>query len=87
MTTKQTKSFSVGDKVRLTAKFLRSTGQYTGDEARRVWTITGHSGPFVVVDQPLPADMLANLYTTDELSADPSLAFRRFAPANLQACR
>lgn len=87
MATKQTKSFSVGDKVRLTAKFLRSTGQYTGDEARRVWTITGHSGSFVVVDQALPAHLLSSFYTADELAADPSLAFRRFAPANLQICK
>ena len=76
--------FSVGDKVRLTAKYLRSTGQYTGREPR--WTITGFSGGWAIVDEPLCAAAL-EMFTAAELAEDPTLRFRRVATGNLEHVR
>jgi hypothetical protein len=49
----------VGSRVRLTGKFLRSTGQYTGQEGLSRWTVMAHPGckmcergQFVAVDEP-----------------------------------
>lgn len=67
-------AFQVGDKVRLTGKFLRSTGQYTSDEARKVWTITGIDGSFVVTDEERSE---LSYWTAEELETDPTLRFRR----------
>lgn len=81
------KSFKVGDKVRLTGKFLRSTGQFTGDEARRVWEVLAvdpgkyGSPDFITVNQPR-ADL--SYWTAEELEADPMLKWRRIAAGNLQ---
>lgn len=82
MATKQ--AFQVGDRVQLTGKFLRSTGQYTGREPASVWTITGlcNDGRWAITDQP--AEHPAGYYSDAELAADPTLAFRRIAVANLQ---
>lgn len=82
-TKKAFRQFAVGDRVKLTGKFLASTGQRTGSEGRRVWTITGFSngGAWAIVDQPLSC--AADFYTAEELAADPTLAFRRIAVANL----
>lgn len=76
------KTFSIGDKVRLTAKHLRSTCQYTGRAPFSVWTVTGHSGPWVITDEP--AGHPAGYYSAEELAADPTLAFRRIHPGNLE---
>ncbi len=72
----------VGDRVRMTAKFLRSTGQYTGDEAHRTWNVTGltNGDRWAIVDQPCGL----HCFTEAELEADPALAFRRIAVENLQ---
>lgn len=78
-----TKQIKAGDRVRLTSKFLRSTGQYTGDEARRTWTVLGFSRSFAIVDQLLSDS--AQWFTADELAADPSLKWRRINVGNLQA--
>jgi hypothetical protein len=82
MTTKKT--FAVGDRVQLTGKFLRSTGQYTGREGSSVWTITGlcNGDRWAITDQP--AEHPAGYYSDAELTEDPTLAFRRIAVANLQ---
>lgn len=77
------KPFAIGDKVRLTSKFLRNTGQYTGREPASVWTVTGYSGPWLVTDEPTDT----SLYTAAELAADSSLAFRRIHPTNVQLVR
>lgn len=73
---------SVGDRVQLTGKFLRNTGQYTGREPASVWTITGFSNGdrWAIVDEPTDT----SIYTADELASDPTLAFRRIAVGNLQ---
>lgn len=42
----------VGSVVALTAKFLRSTGQYTSPDARKRWTVTHVDGDFISVDEP-----------------------------------
>lgn len=81
------KSFSIGDRVQLTGKFLRSTGQYMGREPASVWTITGFSngGAWAITDEP--ACNPPGYYSDAELAADPSLAFRRIAVGNLQVAR
>lgn len=83
---KATKTFAIGDKVRLTAKFLRNTGQYTGSEPFARWTITGFSNGWAIVDEPLCARTL-EMFTEQELAEDPTLRFRRVATANLQHVR
>lgn len=79
MATKQ--SFAVGDRVQLTSKFLQCTGQYTGREPASVWTITGFSNGWAVVDEPLQD---TSYFTAEELAADPTLAYRRIATGNLR---
>jgi len=76
---------TIGSLVRLTPKFLRSTGQYTGDEPRKVWTVTGltNGDRWAIVDERTDTSR----YTESELAEDPSLAFRRIAVGNLQVCR
>ena len=71
--------FQGGDKVRLSAKFLRSTGQYTGSASRRIWTIKEIQDEFAIVDEP--AD--TRWYSAAEIAADPSLKWRRINVANL----
>lgn len=78
-----TKTFAIGDRIQLTSKFLRCTGQYTGREPASVWTVTGFSGSWLITDEPTDTSM----YTADELASDPTLAFRRIAPANVQRVR
>ena len=79
---KAARQFAIGDKVRLTAKFLRSTGQYTGREPFNRWTITGFSNGWAVTDEP--ASNPPGYYSAEELAADPTLAFRRVATGNLE---
>ncbi len=71
-----------GDRVRLSGKFLRSTGQGVGGEGRKTWTVKALSFGFVVVDEELSPAALQG-YTAEELAADPHLRYRRFAPGNL----
>ncbi len=80
-------ALAVGDRVQLTSKFLRSTGQYTGREPASVWTITGlcNGDRWAITDEP--ASNPPGYYTDQELLAEPSLAFRRIALANLQRVR
>ncbi len=78
-------AFKVGDKIRLTGKFLRSTGQYTGHDAHRTWTVLRveegkyGSSDFLTVDQP-QEDM--SYWTQEEIDADPMLKWRRINAAN-----
>mgnify|MGYP001571828698 CR=1 FL=1 len=76
--------FAIGDRIQLTSKFLRNTGQYTGGEGSSVWTVTGFSGSFIITDEPRPND---GMFSADELATDPTLAFRRLAPGNVQRIR
>lgn len=81
-----TVKFNVGDRVQLTSKHLRSTGQYTGSEPFSVWTVTGFSNGdrWAVTDEPLGLEYCNSTYSTEELAADPTLAYRRIAVGNLQ---
>jgi hypothetical protein len=52
------RGFKPGDKIKVTAKFLQSTGQITGSDAHGRWTVVPHpgcgmcsSGDFVAVDE------------------------------------
>mgnify|MGYP001610860389 CR=1 FL=1 len=73
------KRFAPGTKVRLTAKFLRSTGQHRGSEGHSVWKVIEDRGDMVLVDEPWDLSL-----TEQELKADPSLKWRRIARPNLQ---
>ena len=77
---KEDKKLQAGDHARLTAKFLRSTGQYKGREANGRWQILAISGDFAVVNEP--ADL--SYYTAEELRRDPSLRWRHIALGNLE---
>lgn len=67
--------FAPGDRVRFKAKFLRNTGQISGDEAHRKWTVMEHDCPqckegvWVMVDQK---------------TGDPETPYRHIASANLE---
>jgi hypothetical protein len=82
-----TKTLQIGDRVRLTGRFLRNTGQHTGPEGRSVWTITGFStaGPWAITDEP--SSLEPGYYTPQELEQDPTLKFRRIALDNLEKVR
>lgn len=75
----------VGDKVRLTAKFLRGTGQRA--ETRKRWTVTAIDARhgWAVVDEK--AHFASNWYSEEEQAADPSLVWRRIALGNLEVCK
>lgn len=76
-----TTAFQPGDRVKLTGKFLKSTGQQAGPEGQRVWTVVGNcSSGFVMVDQDTSSD---GYFSAEELAAQPDLKWRRFHPGNL----
>jgi len=78
------RKLKVGDKVRHSAKFMRSVGLVTHRNFKP-WTITGFCGPddvWAVLDAPNPtAD---EMYTAEEMKAEPCLRFLRVAYANLE---
>lgn len=86
------KSFKVGDKVQLTGAFLRSTGQFVGNEGQRKFLVRECEcsmcarGQFVLTDQPT-SELTLQTYTLDELQKHPHLRFRHIAVANLQKTR
>lgn len=75
--------FNIGDKVKFTGKFLKSTGQRAGSAGLDTFTVTGIELHWVVTDQELPRDYCTNMWTAEEFANDPSLKFRRIAAANL----
>ncbi len=84
---KSKKVFKVGDRVKLTPEFLKSTGQYTGGEAQKVWTVV-HVNPgkrglpdFISVDEKRE-DL--SYWTKEELEADPILVYRLISASNLK---
>lgn len=77
------RNFQVGSKVRLTGKFLKNTGQHRSPEARSTWTITGITSNGWAITNERLSDESLKMFTAEELAADPSLAFRRIALANL----
>jgi len=85
----KSKSFTVGSKVKLTGKFLRSTGQVTGHAGMDRWIVQAcecrncKEGTWVCTNEP----GLTDLYTTEEIAAEPWLSWRHIAVFNLQACK
>jgi hypothetical protein len=84
------KVFNPGDRVRLKASFLRSTGQYSGHDAHAIWTVqackvyAGGRTALVLTDEERPDD---GTFTPEEIAADPTLKYRRINAANLERCR
>jgi len=84
------KTFNIGDRVRLTGAFLRSTGQIVGGEGQKRWTVMGIkavSPDFVIVRVDEDASDTEIYYTREELEAMPELRQRGINAANLQKCR
>ena len=79
------RKFEVGSRVKLTGKFLKSTGQGRGSAGLDTWTITGFSnrGEWAITDEALDSSYVASAFTAAELEADSTLRFRRIALANL----
>lgn len=73
-------TIKVGDKVKLTGKFLKSTGQQAGSQGLSTWIVTAIERDWAVTNQELSS---LEMFTAEELAADPSLKFRRIALANL----
>lgn len=85
------KRFEVGDRVRLTGAFLRSTGQIAGGEGQSRWVVQAHpgcrlcaDGRFVLTDEVRQED---GMFTAEELMADPLLAYRHINAGNLERVR
>lgn len=82
----------VGDTVRLTAKFLRNTGQFTGKAPWQTWLVTsvdssaGDGHTTVVTDEKKDEEVL-EYFTPEELAKDPTLRFRRINVAHLEVVR
>jgi hypothetical protein len=87
---KQPKRYPVGTRIRLTGKFLRSTGQAVGGEGQSVWIVRECpcslcKRDFVCSNQErTPAELALN-YTPDEIRDMPHLRFRHFALSNVCA--
>lgn len=83
-TTKKTPTFNVGDKVRLSAKYLQSTGQYSGREAHAKWTVVEVGDhDMVYVDEPRH-DL--SYWTPEELKAmEVTYGGRTFVPRAINA--
>jgi len=81
-------TFNPGDRVRLTGKFLRNTGQVKGREAVACWTVQTCSCAQGMCGNPTytltnqSAD--TSYYTVDELKEQPCLYWRRIASSNLE---
>jgi hypothetical protein len=78
-------TFQVGDVVKLTSKFLKSTGQYVGGEGHKKWSVlhvddNKYGSTFITVDE---RHHDTSYWTADELAADPMLKYRRINAANL----
>ena len=78
-----------GVKVRLSGKFLASTGQRTGVAGLDRWTVQAcdcdqcTKRDRVNVGERLAGEYLASMYTPEEVAAEPALAWRHIAKAAL----
>lgn len=65
MTHKSHMALKIGDKVKLTGKFLKSTGQGLGREGQKSWTVVGfwlNNPEMVFVNEPVAMpEMYADL--------------------------
>lgn len=77
--------FAPGNRVRLTGRFLTFTGQRSGSEGAKVWTVRECScglcagGAHIAVDE----SSTYGGYTAEEIATEPGLAWRHVARANL----
>ena len=77
--------FPAGTKVRLTSRFLRSTGQYTGGDANGKWLIVScscalcGSGNYYAVNEPA-----LDRGRRDDTPEEERPAWRHFASVNLE---
>ena len=65
-------SIKPNDRVRLTAQFLRNTGQIKGPDGAQTWIVKYVRGNIAHVNEP--ADL--SFYTDEELTAEPWLLYR-----------
>ncbi len=78
-------TFPVGTKVRLTGRFLRSTGQYTGSDANGKWlTVACNCGlcegdGYCAVNEPA-----LDYGQWDDIPKEKRPKWRHFATANLE---
>ena len=78
--------FNVGDRVRLTGAFLRSTGQIAGGEGTSVWIVQAcpcrgcADGRLVLTNEPRQGD---GMFTPEEIAREPHLKYRHVASGNL----
>lgn len=83
----KTSNIQPGTKIRMSAKFLRSTGQLAGGEGRKTWTVLhvyrarGEAYPMLLVDEP-SADPFRD-YSDAERMNDPRLLWRRISSFNV----
>ena len=79
-----------GTKVRLTAVFLRNTGQLTGDEGQRRWIVQKCEcdlckwGEHVATNERHPDWYMQRMYSAEEIATMPHLRFRHFGIGNLE---
>jgi len=80
------KSIVVGSRVRLTGKFLRSTGQIAGGEGLSRWIVLDIRGSFAVVDEKTSTGKSGYEDLSDEEFYGQKLDYRRINLANLETC-
>lgn len=84
--------FNPGDKVRLTGKYLRNTGQYKGSEGMARWIVQAckaatpcrmcAGGVYILTNEPADTAGL----TAEDLVQAPCARWRRINAANLEKC-
>jgi hypothetical protein len=83
------RDFTPGTQVKLTGKFLQSTGQARGGEGLSKWIVQAcdcglcKGGEHVRTDERRPDAYCESMWTAEELEQHPSLRFRHIAKANL----
>lgn len=81
MTTKS--KIKVGDRVKLTGKHLKNTGQQRGSAGLSTWVVTAIKGNFITTNEENSPEMCAMFWTAEEMAEDPSLKFRRVHIGNV----
>ena len=81
-------TYRSGERVRLTAKFLRNTGQHMGQEPLSVWTIQAcecdlcKTGRFIATDQIDPEDGTLRHINLSNLEPASTADLRRIGISN-----
>lgn len=78
------KVIAVGDTVRFTRAYLRSTGQVSGKDANGRWLVREIlRGEFAVTNEP----GIMGCYTPEEIAKEPHLRWRIINLGNLESVR